>query len=102
MVTVQKLVLHLVDICSLIQKIESRFVAGRKMIKVALSAALKPTAVRDLELRSMLCLRRTFPKKIKVARPFKSFGIILIFRFSTENAKERPKDFISKFLAGQE
>ena len=44
-----------------------------KLIKVALSAALKPTAVRDLELRSMLCLRRTFPKKIKVARPFKSF-----------------------------
>ena len=39
-----------------------------KIIKVVLSAALKPTATRDLEPRSMLCLRRTFPK---VARPFK-------------------------------
>ena len=35
-----------------------------KIINVALSAALKPTAARDLEPRSMQCLRRTFPKKI--------------------------------------
>ena len=42
-----------------------------KIIKVALSAALKQTAARDLEPRSMLYLRRTFPrKKIKVARHF--------------------------------
>ena len=41
-----------------------RFVAGRKIIKVALSAALEPTtAAREFEPRSMLCLRRTFPKK---------------------------------------
>ena len=44
MVTVKKLVLHLVDICSLVQNIESRFatgwsrfVAGLKIIKVVLS-----------------------------------------------------------------
>ena len=42
-----------------------------KIIKVALSAALKQTAARDLEPRSMLYLRRTFPrKKNKVARHF--------------------------------
>ena len=29
MVTVQKLVLHLVDVCSLVQRIKSRFLAGR-------------------------------------------------------------------------
>ena len=29
MVTIKKIVLHLVDICSLVQNIESRFVAGR-------------------------------------------------------------------------
>ena len=72
MVTVQKLVLHLVYICSVVQNIESlfvagrarflagrsrfaavrsRFVAGRKTIKGALSAALKPTANQDLEPR---------------------------------------------------
>ena len=33
----------------------------RKIIKVA----LKPRAARDLDPRSMLCLRRTFPKKMK-------------------------------------
>ena len=34
-----------------------------KIIKVALSAVPKPTSTRDLKSRSMLCLRRTFPKK---------------------------------------
>ena len=33
-----------------------------KIIKVALRAELEPTATRDLEPRSTLCLR-TFPKK---------------------------------------
>ena len=49
----------------------SRFAAWRlfdfwqvgKIIKVALSAVPKPTATWDLKWRSMLCLRRTFPKK---------------------------------------
>ena len=41
----------------------SRFVAGQKNAKMALSAALKATATRDLAPKSMLCLRRTFPKK---------------------------------------
>ena len=54
----------------------SRFAAWRlfdfwqvgKIIKVALSAVPKPTATWDLKWRSMLCLRRTFPKKkIKVS-----------------------------------
>ena len=33
MVTVQKLVLHLVDICSLVQKIKSLFQAGRSLFQ---------------------------------------------------------------------
>ena len=40
-----------------------------KLIKVALSAALKPTASRDLEPRSMLYLRRTFPPPPKKKVP---------------------------------
>ena len=69
MVTVKKLVLYFVDICSLVQKTISRFLAGRsrflagrsrfvavgKIIKVELSAALEPKASQDLKLRSMLC-----------------------------------------------
>ena len=35
----------------------------QKIIKMALSAALKPTAARNLEPRSKLCLRNPFPKK---------------------------------------
>ena len=49
----------------------SQFLAGRKIIKVALSAALEPTASWDLEARSMLCLKRNFPKW-PAARHFKS------------------------------
>ena len=36
-----------------------------KIIKVALSAALEPTAARVHKPRLILCLRRTFPKKNK-------------------------------------
>ena len=35
----------------------------RKIIKVALSAALNAAAARDLEPKSILCPRRTFLKK---------------------------------------
>ena len=50
----------------------ARFPAGRNIIKLALSAALKPTAARDLESRSKPCLGRLFPKKktLKVNRHF--------------------------------
>ena len=50
----------------------ARFPAGRKIIKLARSAALKPTAARDLESRSKPCLGRLFPKKktLKVNRHF--------------------------------
>ena len=41
-----------------------------KIIKVALSAAIKLIATRELKPMSMLCLRRTFPeKKIKWPDP---------------------------------
>ena len=56
------LVLHLVDNCSLLYQINSRFPAGWKIKRFALSAALKPTAARDLEPRSKQCVRRPFPK----------------------------------------
>ena len=36
---------------------------GGKIIKVALSMVLELTAARDLEPRSILCLRRTYTKK---------------------------------------
>ena len=81
------LTVDLVDICSLVQKINSRCRAGRsqvgKIIKVALSAALEATAARDLEPRSMQCLRRTSSKnKIKVARHFnKGTFRVIEFKF---------------------
>ena len=69
MVTVQISILHKVNTCSLVHETKSRDQAGRsrfqeglKIIKVALSAALKPTVVRDLEPRSKPCLRTPFPK----------------------------------------
>ena len=53
-----------------------------KILKVALSASLKPTAAQDLEPGSMQCLRRTSQKK-KVARHFNAKSLdacILQFR----------------------
>ena len=48
---------------------------GRKTIKVALSAPLKPTVTRDLQIRLLGGNWRTFPKKrFKVHRPFDELG----------------------------
>ena len=60
-----------VSICSRPVLIFSREVSisGRLENQVALSAVLEPKASRNIERRSMLCIRK-FPKKIKVPRHF--------------------------------